>query len=126
MRIGGCDDQIVAEDSHVAFGKRIAAVGHEVGGKVALIFPEQVTADRIERLHLVGVIEDEQHAIVNDRGDLCRAGGQRPRPCDLEALDITLVDTIERAVAPCVVGPPPHQPVRRRRIAEHLLRHGRQ
>src|SRR5581483_8337899 len=52
--------------------------------------------------------------------------GQRPGPAGAQILDVVLVDLIERAIAPAVVGPPPHQPVRWRRAAQHRIADRRQ
>ena len=124
MRIGGGDDQVVAKERHIAFGKHVAAIGHKLGGQVALVFPQQVAIGRVERLYFVGVVEDEQHAVMHDRRDFGRAGGHRPGPCDLQAINVVLVDGVQRAVTRAIVGAPEHQPIRRRRIAQHLIGHG--
>ena len=83
-------------------------------GRSRLYCQMQVAGRGVERLDLVGIVEDEQHAVMHDRRRLGGAGGQRPGPGDLQVLDVALVDLVERAVAPAVVGAPPHQPVRRR------------
>ena len=128
MGVRGGDDQLVVVDRHVALGQVVAALGEQLRRQVALVFPDQVAGGGIERLDLVGVVEDEQHAVMHDRRRLGGAGGHRPRPGRLQVLDVVLVDLVERAVAPAVIGAPPHQPVRRRRIAQHRVgdrRHGR-
>ncbi len=121
MRVRGRDEQLVLVDRHVALGERVAAFGDELRRQVALVLPDEIAAGGIERLHLVGVVEDEEDAVVHDRRRLGRAIGQRPGPDQLEILDVGLVDLLERAVAPCVVGSPPHQPVAGGRIAQHVV-----
>ena len=60
---------------------------------------------------------------MHDRRRLGGAVGQRPGPGDAEVLHVVLVDLVERAVAPAVVGAPPHQPVAGVRLPQHLVRH---
>ena len=120
--VRGRDVQIVSIDRHVALGQLIGILREQLGRKVALVFPDQVAGGAVERLDLVAVVIEEQHAIVDDRRRLGGTRVHRPRPRRLEVLDVVLVDLIERAVAVAVIGAAPHQPVRRRRIAQHLVR----
>src|SRR5262249_41452780 len=92
VRVRGRNDQLGLVDRHVALGERIAGFGDELRRQVALVLPQEVAVGGVERLHLVGVIEDEQHAIVYDRRRLGRAIAERPGPDQLEILDVALVD----------------------------------
>jgi hypothetical protein len=120
--IGG-GNEIALMDRHVA-RRQIAGLGNHLGRQVAPVFPDQIAGCGVERLDLVGIIEDEQHAVMDDRRRLGGAGGHRPRPRHLEVLDVVLVDLIERAVPIAVIGTPPHQPIRRRWIAQHRVGDG--
>ncbi len=119
MGIRGRDDQLVVVDRHVALGERIAGFGDELRRQIAPVLPDEIAVGGIERLHLVGVVEDEEHAVMHDRRRLGRPIGQGPGPDQLEILDVALVDLLEWAIAPRVVGPPPHQPVTSGRVAQH-------
>ena len=123
--VGGGDDQVALIDRHVAVGE-IAAVGQHLGRQRALVFPDQVAGGAVERLHLVGIVEDVDDAVVRDRGHLGGTIGHRPGPGHLQVLHIVLVDLLERAVAVAVIGAPPHQPIAVRRIEQHLVGDGRQ
>src|SRR5262249_16431499 len=91
VRVRGRDDQLVLVDRHVALGERIAGLGDELRRQVALVLPDQVAVGGIERLHLVGIVEDEEDAVVHDRRRLGGTGGQRPGPRELEIIDIPFV-----------------------------------
>jgi hypothetical protein len=88
------------------------------------VLPDQIAGCRIERLNDAARIRQIHDAVVDERRRLLRAGVvHRPRPRQLKLPDVLAGDLIERTVAPGIVGAPPVQPVTRRRIAEHCLRH---
>jgi len=121
--IRGREDDVVAVDRHVALGEVVAAGVDQLLRQLALVLPEQVAGGRVQRLHLVAVVEDEEHAVVYQRRRLGGAGRQRPHPSDAQVLDVVLVDLVERRIAPAVVGAPPHQPVAVVGRLEHLVRY---
>ena len=125
MCVRGGNDQVALIDGHVAVGE-IAAGAQHLFRQRALVFPDQVTSGAVERLHLVGIVEDVDDAVVHDRGHLGRPVGHRPGPGHLQVLHIVLVDLVERTVAVAAVGPPPHQPVTVGRIEQHLVGDGRE
>ena len=125
MGVGRGGDEIALIDRHVAGGE-VLRVGDQPGREIALVFPDQVAGRRIERLDLVAEIEDVEHAVMDDGRRLGGAAGERPAPRDLEIFHIGFVDLLQRAVAVAVIGAPPHQPVRRRRIAQHRIGDRRQ
>jgi hypothetical protein len=119
------DDQGAFIDRHVA-RREVDRVGDQLCRQLALVFPDEIAVGGVEGLDAVGVVEDEEHAVVDDRGGLGGARDHRPGPGDLEVLDVALVDLLERAVAVAVKGAPPHQPIGRRRIAQHGVGDGRE
>ncbi len=123
VRCGG--DHGIFIDRQIA-RREIGRVGNQLFRQLALVFPDEIAGRGVEGLDLVGVIEDIKHAVMDDRGRLGGARDQRPRPRHLEILDIVLVDLVERAVAVAVKRAPPHQPVGRRRIAQHRVRNRRE
>src|SRR5690606_858031 len=64
---------------------------------------------------------DVHDAAVDDRNHLDHAGRQRLAPDLLEARNVAFVDLIERAETLRIVSSAIHQPVRRIRIAQHLV-----
>ena len=123
MGVGGRHEQLVLIDRHVALAERLAAFGHQLLRQSPGILPDQVAGRAIDRLHLVGIVEDVEHAVMHDRRGLGGARRERPGPGHLQILDVVLVDLVERAVAPAVIGAPPHQPVGRIGLEQHRIGH---
>jgi len=90
-----------------------------------LEIPQQIARRRVQRLDPVAGIRQEHHAIVNQRSPLLRSFGHAARPNQLEIRDVAAVDLVERAVAPAIQRAPPHQPIRRIGLREHLAGDGR-
>ena len=59
--------------------------------QVAAVFPDQVAGRGVERLDLVGVIQNIEDAIMDDRRPLCGAVRQRPPPGDPRSLTLSLL-----------------------------------
>ena len=117
--VGRVDDEAVVDrDVAVDVGQAPEVLG-DVVGHLASILPLQVTGDRVDRLHDVSGIRHVEHAVVGERCALLAARRQRPRPDESELADVVPRNLVERAVAPAVERPPPHEPVRRIRVLEH-------
>jgi hypothetical protein len=87
------------------------------------VFPDQIACRCVECLDHAARIRQIHDAVIDQRSGFLRSAVvHRPRPRELQLLDVLLVDLFERAVAPCAVGAPPVQPVAGRGIAEHGLR----
>ena len=90
----------------------------------AAVLPEQVARDRVERLDDVARIRHVHDAVVNERRALLAPARQAPRPDHAQLAHVPAVDGVERAVAPAVERPAPHQPVGRVGVLEHRVRDG--
>ena len=105
--VAGRDDQLVVVDRLVARAARVHLVG-----KLVLVFPDQLARRAVESLDQLGRVLDVDDPVMDER---CLLGPpprrHAPCPCELQLAHVVLVDLVERAVAPAVVGPPPHQPV---------------
>ena len=88
-------------------------------------FPDEVAGLCVERLDDVARAREIHHAVMDDGRRLIRARVvHRPDPCELQLVDVVAGDLIERAVAPPVIVAAEDEPVARRRILQHLRRHG--
>ena len=98
-------------------------LGRHVLGIIALVLPDLVAGGGVDGEQVGARLDHVHHAVVHQRGRFLRARRQAARECDLQLGDVALVDLIERAVALLVIGAAELQPVGRRRIDQHLLRH---
>ena len=90
-------------------------------GEGTLVAPQQVAGLGFQREQLVAGRGHEHHAVVDDRRRLMAldlAGGVAPDR--LQASDIALVDFLERAIAPPIIGAPEQEPVAGLRILQPL------
>ena len=126
VRVRGGDDEVAVDDRHAALGERIAALGDQDGRQVTLVLPQQIAIGGVQGLYLVAIVEDKQHAIMDDGCDFRRPVGQGPGPRNLHSTDVGLLDLFQGTVAPAVVGASPHQPVRWRWVAEHFFGYRRE
>ena len=94
------------------------------GVDLVLELPDQIAGHRIQRVDHAEWTDEIHGAVVHERVRLRPAGrGQRPRPRELQLMDVRPVDLIERAVPPRVARASPVDPVGRVWILEHRLRH---
>lgn len=111
----GKEDHVLVDAKvFVACRLRIDALG-----VIALIFPDQVAVDAVDRLHRGAGHKHVKDAAVHDGRGLLSAGRQTTRPGYSELADIVLSDLAERTKAMLVVGAVDHQPVGRIGIAQH-------
>ena len=85
------------------------------------VFPDQISALGIERVHDVVRLGEVHDAVTDERCSLLIAELLRPRPCELQMSDVARVDLVERTVSPTVVGAPPHQPIVGRRVQRDVI-----
>ena len=91
------------------------------------LFPDQIARPSVDRLDDTAGVVQEDGAVLGERRRLVRAAlVHRPDPLQLEVLSVVARDLRERAVARRVLIAPQHRPVTWRRIAQHLVGHGRQ
>ena len=121
VAVGARVDDQVAVDGEVAvpLGKGRDDVLREILGAVAAVLPQQVAGDGVDGLDDVARVRHVHHAAVHQRRALLAARGKRARPDHAQLAHVVAVDLVERAVAPAVERPPPHQPVFRGGILEH-------
>src|SRR4029079_8514941 len=93
---------------------------------LTLVLPERRAGLAVDRLRVVAVVRHVDVSGIGDRRRLLDARAHRLAPDLLQLRDIALVDLLERAVAPAVERPAPHQPVAVARMLEHLIRDGRE
>ena len=114
-------DDVAAVDGHVPVG--LEQVGEDVLLHVlrhlAPVLPDEVAGDGVDRLDDVARVRHVEHAPVGQRCPLLAARPERARPDHPQVADVVPVDLIERAVAPAVLRPAPHQPVAGRRVLQH-------
>jgi hypothetical protein len=100
---------------------RSPAVAGTLFGTGAL-FPDEIAALRVERLHDVVRVEQIQDAVVHERMRLVRAAFRhRPHPRQLQIADVGAGDLLQRAVAPAVIVAAEHQPVAGIGLPQHLV-----
>ena len=114
----GADEQLVLVEGSVAV--RAGQRGAVLDPRPAIL-PQPGAVAHVERLDVVARLHQEHDAVVHERRRLLQAFGHGPGPGQAQAAHVGGVDLVERAVAPVVVGAPPHRPVARRRVDEHLL-----
>ena len=117
--VGGVDDHVVPDRDVPVDADQPAQIVVDVVGDLAPILPLQVAGHRIDGLDDVVRVRHVQRAAVRDRRSLLRSRRESPRPDHAQVAYIVAVDLIERAVAPAVQRPAPHQPVAVRRILKH-------
>jgi hypothetical protein len=98
-------------------------LGRQVLGIIALVFPDFIARGGVDGEQAGARLDHVHHAVMDERRRFLRARRQAAGERHLQLRDIALVDLIERAVALLVIGPADLQPVPRRRIDQHLLRH---
>ena len=110
----------LAVDGEVAVGFDQGAdhVVAEVVRAIAPVLPDEVAGHRVDRLDDVAGVRHEQHAVADQRRPLLPARAERARPDHPQLTDVVAVDLVERAVAPAVERPAPHQPLVVARILE--------
>ncbi len=126
VRVAGRSENPVAEDGEVPLdASEVDVAGAALRGApgfVGAVLPDQIAGGSVERLNDAAGIRQIHDAVVDEGCRLLRARAlHRPRPCELQLLDVPPGDLLERTVAPGIVGAPPVQPVAWRRIAEHGL-----
>ena len=116
--IGGGENDLVLVDREVAHRPH-----PDLLDGTDLVFPDEIARRRVDRLHDVPRLHDVHRAAVDDRHVLVRADvvPDRPDPRQPQVLHVVAGDLGERAVAPRLVVAARHQPVARRRIAQHLV-----
>ena len=87
-----------------------------------LVLPDDVSVGSVDRHYVRSGRDRINNAVVNQRNRFSGAGGQALYPGDMKLADVFLVDLLERAVAPRVVGSAELQPVVRTRIQKHVRR----
>ncbi len=128
-RLAGLDvqgDQMLAvrgQEQLVAFQRDHALELDPLAGR-GRVAPEHVAVGRVERHHAFIRRLDEEDAVMLERGVLHGSGPQRPAPGQPQILHIGPVHLLQWRKAPAVVGPSPHQPVRRRRVGQQGVADG--
>ena len=117
------EDQVVV-DREIAVRARRRKVLADVLGHAAPVLPDEIAGDGVERLRDVVRVREVQDAVVHECRAFLVAGRERPRPDELELLDVARRDVLQRAVAPVVQRAPPHQPIGRIGIREHRVSNG--
>ena len=117
------DQAVVDRDVPVVL--RVEAhLGIETFGLFPRVAPDEVPGRRVHGLDRVlerGNVED---AVVGQWRDLGRPDFDFASPRQAQLVDVLAVDLIQRAVSPTVVRPAEHEPLRRRRVLQHLVRDG--
>ena len=117
----GVDDQVAVDrDVPVVAAEQPAHPAGRLRG-LPLVLPDQVARCRIQRFDHVVRIRHVHHAVVDQGRRRLAAPAQGPRPYLLELGDVLRGDLVQRAVTPGVVGPPPRQPILRRRVGQHCI-----
>ena len=75
------------------------------------MLPDEVTRDGVDGLDDVVRVRHVHDPVVHQRGALLAPGRHGARPDHAELVHVVPVDPIERAVAPAVQRPAPHQPI---------------
>ena len=119
--VGG-DEQLVVVEGAVAVD---AGQGRRMVDLLPAILPEARAVAHVEGLDEVARLHQEHHPVVHERRRLLPPLPHGPRPREPQAADVRRVDLIERTVPPVAVGPPPHRPVLRRRVQQHVPGHRR-
>ena len=117
------DERAVDRQVPVVLPEGVEDVVADVVGHLPAVLPAQVPGDRVDRLDDVGGVRHVHHAVVDQGRSLLPSVGHGARPDHPQFADVVPVDLIERAVAPPVERPAPHQPVLRRRGLQHLVGH---
>ena len=116
-------DDVAAVDRHVAVGLQQVRkdVLCDVLRHFAPVLPDQVARDGVDGLNDVTRVRHVEHPAVGQRRPLLAARPEGACPDHPQVADVLPVDLIERAVAPAVERPAPHQPVARRRVLQHRV-----
>ena len=113
----GADDQLVFVECPVAV--RASQRGAVIDPRPAIL-PQTGAVANVERLDEVARLHQEHDAVVDEGRGLLHALDHGPCPGETQVRYIGRVDLVEGAVTPVVVAAPPHEPVARRRVDEHL------
>ena len=117
------DQPVVDRDVPVVL--RIEAdLGVEAFRQLARVAPDEVAGHRVHRLDHVVDRGNVEHAVIRQGSDLGRPHADFASPDQAQPLHVRPVDLVQGAVAPTVQRPAEHQPLRRRRVLEHLVRDG--
>ena len=120
---GGVEEQAVVDGDGALGGGQPAHVLAEVVGQVAPVLPDEVAGRRVDGLDDVAGVGHVEHAAVGEGRSLLASLVQGAGPHQAQVAHVVAVDLVEGAVAPAVEGAPPHEPVFRRRVAEHGIGH---
>ena len=113
------DDQPVVDgDVAVDLHQPAEEVLRRVVRPLPSVLPGEIAGGGIERLDDVARVRHVHHVVVDERRPLLQPRSERARPDHAQRPDVVAVDFVERAVAPAVQRPAPHQPVVRRRILQ--------
>ena len=124
VSVTGSGKYLVAEDGNISLDTSAGVASLSGLCRCGTILPDQIPCRSIERLNDASGVWQVHDAVVDKRCGFIRAGiVHRPRPGELKLGHILPVNLIERAVAPCIIGAPPVQPIPRRRIPQHGLGH---
>ncbi len=100
--------------------------GVKAGTHVVVVLPEQVSISGIERQDRFAVVPGVHDSVMHYRSELVNAGvAQAKGPRRRQVFHVVAIDLLERAVGLRVIRAPPHQPVIRRRVMQHLVRNRR-
>jgi hypothetical protein len=72
--------------------------------QLVLVFPDQIAVGRVERVHDIVGLRQVHDSVMHERRRFLIARFLGDRSRKLQLSDIVLVDLIERAVAPALVG----------------------
>ncbi len=119
--VGSVDDLVTIDGQvPIILGQPAHHLRH-VLWNIPPVLPLEIAGDRVDRLHdLVGVGHIEG-AAVGDRRALLGAGPKPSGPHHLQFGHRLLINLVERAVAPPVQRPAPHQPIAGRWVLQHLV-----
>ena len=119
-----CVDDEPVVDRNVPVVASIAAyIVVDIVGEIATMRPLQIAGHGIDSLDDVARLRHIQDAVVGQRRPFLPPGRERSRPDHPELIHVLPGDLIQRAVAPTVERPTPHQPVVGRWTLQHRVRH---
>ena len=90
----------------------------EILGQLPAVLPFQIACLRVEGFDDVERVGEVHHAVVHEGRSLLDARPECARPHHPQGANVIRRDVLERAVAPAIQRPAPHQPVGGRRVSE--------